>query len=77
MSSKSFLYDQLRGKVKLLLNKLHKKNANRFKEYFKTLIQTSDMNYLMEIFHALFGYCYDPLGGYGHYFPYGIYKNTN
>ena len=31
-NSKSFLNDQLRGKIKLLLGRLHKKNAKRFKE---------------------------------------------
>jgi hypothetical protein len=68
--SKSFLNDQLRGKVKLILNSLYKKNPKRFKEYFEMFISTDEINHLIDTFHALFGFCYDPLAGYGHYYPY-------
>ncbi len=33
LNSKTFLNEQLRGKVKLLLSRLHNKNAKRFKKY--------------------------------------------
>ena len=71
--SKSFYNDQLRGKIKLLLTRLHKKNPKRFRDYFKSFTYKSDMNHLMDTFHALFGYCYDPLFGYGHYYPYSSF----
>ncbi len=35
------------------------------------------MNHLMDTFHALFCYCYDPTHGYGHYYPYITVKLTN
>ncbi|RNA13672.1 hypothetical protein BpHYR1_016292 [Brachionus plicatilis] len=67
--SKSFLNDQLRGRVKLTLGRLFKKNRKRFESFFRTFIEKSDINHIMETFHALFGYCNDPLLGYGHYYP--------
>lgn len=69
-NSKSFLSDQLRGRVKLILGRLFKKNRKRFESFFRKFIEKSDINHLMETFHALFGYCNDPLMGYGHYYPY-------
>lgn len=77
MNSKTFLNEQLRGKIKLLLSRLHNKNAKRFKEFFKTFVKENDVNHIMETFHALLGYCYDPYGGYGHYHPYVNIKNTS
>jgi hypothetical protein len=35
------------------------------------------MNHLMDTFHALFCYCYDPTHGYGHYYPYITVKLSN
>ena len=69
-SAKSFSNDQLRGKTKLIIGRLYKKNPNRFKKFFKTFIETSEINHLLEIFHALLGYCHDPSCGLGHYHPY-------
>ena len=77
MNSKTFLNEQLRGKIKLLLSRLHNKNAKRFREFFKTFIKENDINHIMETFHALLGYCYDPYGGYGHYHPYIDVKNSS
>ena len=77
MNSKTFLNEQLRGKIKLLLSRLHNKNAKRFREFFKTFIKENDVNHIMETFHALLGYCYDPYGGYGHYHPYINVKNAS
>lgn len=71
-NSKTFLNEQLRGKIKLLLGRLHAKNSKRFKEFFRTFIQENDVNYIIETFHALLGYCHDPHLGYGHYYPYGM-----
>lgn len=75
--SKSFLSDQLRGRVKLILGRLFKKNRLRFQSFFQTFIEKSDINHLMETFHALFGYCNDPLLGYGHYYPHVTVKIGN
>lgn len=73
-NSKSFHNDQLRGKIKFLLGRIQKKNSKRFRAFFKTFIQNNDINYVMDTFHALFGYCYDPNNGYNHYSPYSNYK---
>jgi hypothetical protein len=69
-AAKSFSNDQLRGKTKLIISRLYKKNPSRFKKFFKTFIATTDINHLVEIFHALLGYCYDPSFGLNHYYPY-------
>ncbi|CAF1033932.1 unnamed protein product, partial [Brachionus calyciflorus] len=73
---KSFLNDQLRGRVKLILGRLFKKNRKRFQNFFKNFIEKSEINHLMETFHALFGYCHDPLSGYGHYYPHVTVRNS-
>ncbi len=74
-SAKSFSNDQLRGKTNLIIGRLYKKNPSRFKKFFKTFIATSEINHLIEIFHALFGYCHDPSYGLNHYYPYRMFSN--
>jgi hypothetical protein len=68
--SKTFLNDQLRGKIRLMLSRLQKRNSKRFESFFKSFIETNELVYIMETLHALLGYCYDPQFGYSHYYPY-------
>lgn len=77
MNSKTFLNEQLRGKIKLLLGRLHSKNARRFKAFFKIFIKENDINHITDTFHALLGYCHDPYFGFGHYHPYISIKNMS
>ncbi|CAF2950149.1 unnamed protein product [Rotaria sp. Silwood2] len=57
LRGRSFIADQLRGKVHLLLNKLRLLNQQRFEKYFLNLTHHGDLVHILDIFHALCDYC--------------------
>ncbi|CAF0895311.1 unnamed protein product [Rotaria sp. Silwood1] len=67
---RSFTADQLRGKVRLSLNKLRILNHHRFEKYFLNLTLNGDLVHILDIFHALCGYCAESNAGLVHYSPY-------
>ncbi|CAF0992403.1 unnamed protein product [Rotaria sordida] len=67
---RSFTADQLRGKVRLSLNKLRILNQHRFEKYFLNLTLNGDLVHILDIFHALCGYCSESNVGLAHYSPY-------
>ncbi|CAF4726018.1 unnamed protein product, partial [Rotaria socialis] len=67
---RSFTADQLRGKVRLSLNKLRILNQRRFEKYFLNLTLHGDLVHILDIFHALCGYCSESNVGLAHYSPY-------
>ncbi|CAF1499533.1 unnamed protein product, partial [Adineta ricciae] len=67
---RSFTADQLRGKVRLSLNKLRLLNQQRFEKYFLNLTLNGDLVHILDIFHALCGYCSESSIGLAHYSPY-------
>ncbi|UJR28934.1 hypothetical protein I4U23_010152 [Adineta vaga] len=67
---RSFTADQLRGKVRLSLNKLRLLNQHRFEKYFLNLTNHGDLVHILDIFHALCGYCSESNIGLAHYSPY-------
>ncbi|CAF0812442.1 unnamed protein product, partial [Didymodactylos carnosus] len=73
--ARNFTSDQLRGKVRLSLNKLRTLNQRRFEKYFLDLTLHGDLVHILDIFHALCGYCSDSSVGLAHYAPYIPIKN--
>ncbi|CAF4395522.1 unnamed protein product, partial [Didymodactylos carnosus] len=73
--ARSFTSDQLRGKVRLSLNKLRTLNQRRFEKYFLDLTIHGDLVHILDIFHALCGYCSESSIGLAHYAPYIPIKN--
>lgn len=94
---RSFTADQLRGKVRLSLNKLRILNQQRFEKYvyevfsvsfvcyvekfhfiryFLNLTHNGDLVHILDIFHALCGYCSESNVGLGHYSPYSKHYST-
>ncbi|CAF3459223.1 unnamed protein product [Rotaria sp. Silwood1] len=57
LRGRSFIADQLRRKVHLPLNKLRLLNQQRFEKYFLNLTHHGDLVHILDIFHALCGYC--------------------
>jgi hypothetical protein len=72
---RSFTADQLRGKVRLSLNKLRLLNQQRFEKYFLNLTLHGDLVHILDIFHALCGYCAESTLGLAHYSPYSKIKS--
>ncbi|CAF1533204.1 unnamed protein product, partial [Rotaria sordida] len=55
--SRNFVMDQLRGKARLLLNKLRLLHQHRFEKYFLNFVVNADLVQILDILHALCGYC--------------------
>ncbi|UJR20708.1 hypothetical protein I4U23_023829 [Adineta vaga] len=67
---RSFNTDQLRGKVRVSLNKLRLLNQQRFEKCFLNFAANANLGHMFDILHALCGYCVETSVGLAHYAPY-------
>ncbi|CAF3964235.1 unnamed protein product, partial [Rotaria sp. Silwood2] len=67
---RSFTIDQLRGKARLLLNKLRLLHQHRFEKCFLNFAVHADLVHILDILHVLCGYCVESNTGLAHYAPY-------
>ncbi|CAF1372114.1 unnamed protein product [Adineta ricciae] len=67
---RSFNTDQLRGKVRVSLNKLRLLNYQRFEKCFLNFATNANLGHIFDILHALCGYCVETTIGLAHYAPY-------
>jgi hypothetical protein len=68
--ARNLVADQLRGKVRLSLNKLRLINEKRFERCFLNFVTNGELIDIFDILHALCGYCLEPNIGLGHYASY-------